>query len=63
MLRSLYLITMQRRRVTDVIGCLKELAERYPTDRQAYLDGKGPFIEGVLVTARSKHLGTRVMRE
>jgi len=30
-----------------------ELAQRFPTDRQAYLDGKAPFIERVLRLARS----------
>ena len=30
-----------------------ELAQRYPTDREAYLEGKAPFIEGVLEMARS----------
>jgi GrpB-like predicted nucleotidyltransferase (UPF0157 family) len=29
-----------------------ELARRFPTDRQAYLDGKAPFIERVLRLAR-----------
>jgi GrpB-like predicted nucleotidyltransferase (UPF0157 family) len=29
------------------------LAQRYPTDRQSYLDGKAPFIERVLQLARS----------
>jgi GrpB-like predicted nucleotidyltransferase (UPF0157 family) len=31
-----------------------ELARRYPTDRQSYLDGKAPFIERVLQLARSQ---------
>jgi GrpB-like predicted nucleotidyltransferase (UPF0157 family) len=31
-----------------------ELAQRYPTDRQSYLDGKAPFIERVLQLARSE---------
>jgi GrpB-like predicted nucleotidyltransferase (UPF0157 family) len=30
-----------------------ELAQRYPTNREAYLDGKAPFIERVLEMARS----------
>jgi GrpB-like predicted nucleotidyltransferase (UPF0157 family) len=30
-----------------------ELAQRYPTDREAYLSGKEPFIERVLEMARS----------
>ena len=30
-----------------------ELAGRYPADREAYLDGKAPFIERVLGMARS----------
>jgi GrpB-like predicted nucleotidyltransferase (UPF0157 family) len=30
-----------------------ELARRYPTNREAYLDGKAPFIERVLEMARS----------
>jgi len=30
-----------------------ELAQRYPTDREAYLEGKAPFIERVLEMARS----------
>lgn len=30
-----------------------ELAQRYPTDREAYQEGKSPFIERVLATARS----------
>lgn len=29
-----------------------ELAQRYPNDRNAYLDGKAPFIEKVLRLAR-----------
>jgi GrpB-like predicted nucleotidyltransferase (UPF0157 family) len=34
-------------------GFKAELAQRYPTDRGAYLDGKAPFIERVLEMARS----------
>jgi GrpB-like predicted nucleotidyltransferase (UPF0157 family) len=30
------------------------LAERFPTDREAYLEGKAPFIERVLRLARSE---------
>jgi len=30
-----------------------KLAQRYPTDREAYLEGKAPFIERVLRAARS----------
>lgn len=33
-----------------------ELAQRFPTDRQAYLDGKSPFIERVLRLARAARL-------
>lgn len=33
-----------------------ELARRYPTDRQAYLDGKAPFIIQVLSLARKQKL-------
>jgi GrpB-like predicted nucleotidyltransferase (UPF0157 family) len=29
-----------------------ELARRYPADREAYLEGKAPFIERVLVMLR-----------
>ena len=34
-----------------------ELAKRYPTDRQSYLDGKSPFIERILQLARSEEAG------
>jgi len=30
-----------------------DLAQRYPTDREAYLNGKAPFIERVLRMARA----------
>ncbi len=31
-----------------------ELAQRYPTDRESYLEGKAPFIERVLQLARAE---------
>jgi GrpB-like predicted nucleotidyltransferase (UPF0157 family) len=36
----------------------QELAQRFPTDRQAYLDGKSPLIERVLQLARSQRRTT-----
>ena len=30
-----------------------ELAEKFPKDRQTYLEGKAPFVERVLKLARS----------
>jgi GrpB-like predicted nucleotidyltransferase (UPF0157 family) len=36
-----------------------ELAQRFPTDRQAYLDGKSSLIERVLQLARSQRETTR----
>jgi GrpB-like predicted nucleotidyltransferase (UPF0157 family) len=47
-----YLI--QRPELAEEYAALKAgLAERYSTDREAYLDGKAPFIEQVLKMARS----------
>ena len=37
----------------EYAGLKAELAQRYPADRGAYLDGKAPFIERVLERARS----------
>ena len=47
-----YLI--EHREVAEAYAALKTgLAQRYSTDRQAYLHGKASFIERVLETARS----------
>ncbi len=41
-------------RMAEEYAALKaELAQRHPTDRVAYLDGKAPFIERVLQMARA----------
>jgi GrpB-like predicted nucleotidyltransferase (UPF0157 family) len=37
----------------EYAGLKVELTQRYPTDREAYLGGKAPFIERVLEMARS----------
>ena len=40
--------------VKEMGAALKtELAQRHPTDREAYLDGKAPLIERVLRMARA----------
>ena len=45
---------MQHSGLADEYATLKaQLAQRYRTDREAYLDGKAPFIERVLEMARS----------
>lgn len=45
---------MQHPESAEEYAALKmELAQRYPTDREAYLDGKAPFIEQVLEMARA----------
>ena len=37
----------------DAYAALKlDLAKRYPRDREAYIDAKGPFVAGVLASAR-----------
>ncbi|HUQ21216.1 MAG TPA: GrpB family protein [Gemmatimonadaceae bacterium] len=37
----------------DAYGALKlDLAKRYPRDREAYIDAKGPFVADVLLAAR-----------
>lgn len=42
------------RDVADEYAALKRaLAERFPADRESYIDGKGAFVEGVLRAARS----------
>lgn len=47
-----YLI--QHPRLAEEYAVLKmELAQKYPTDRDAYLAGKESFIEGILETART----------
>ena len=40
-----------------------KLARRYPTDRQAYLDNKAPFIEHVLRLARSEEKGSGSLKK
>jgi GrpB-like predicted nucleotidyltransferase (UPF0157 family) len=38
-------------RLRDAYAAVKqELASRYPTDREAYIEGKGPFVREVLLT-------------
>lgn len=45
---------MQHPESAEEYAALKmELAQRYSTDREAYLDGKAPFIERVLEMARA----------
>ena len=45
---------VQHAGLTEEYATLKtQLAQRYRTDREAYLDGKAPFIERVLEMARS----------
>ena len=45
---------IQQPTLAEEYAALKvELAQRYPTDREAYLDGKAFFIERVLEAARS----------
>ena len=45
----------QHREIAKAYAELKMgLAQRYPTDRESYLDGKAPFIERVLQLARSE---------
>jgi len=47
-----YLI--QHAEVAEEYAALKvEVAQQYSTDREAYLDGKAPFIERILENARS----------
>lgn len=47
-----YLI--QHPKLVEEYTALKvRLAQQFPTDREAYLDGKASFIEGVLAMARS----------
>jgi len=45
---------IQHPRLAEEYAALKtDLAQRYPTERGAYLDGKAPFIERVLRMARA----------
>ena len=45
---------IQHPELAEEYAALKaELAQRYTTDREAYTDGKAPFIERVLGMARS----------
>jgi len=45
---------IQHPQLAEEYAALKvDLAQRYPTDREAYLDGKAPFIERVLLMARA----------
>jgi GrpB-like predicted nucleotidyltransferase (UPF0157 family) len=45
---------IQHPRLAEEYAALKvDLAQRHPTDREAYLDGKAPFIERVLRMARA----------
>jgi GrpB-like predicted nucleotidyltransferase (UPF0157 family) len=42
--------------IRDAYAALKvELAARYPRDREAYIEGKGPFVREVLTRASPSH--------
>ena len=47
-------LTQHQEIATEYAELKIEAARRYPTDRQAYLDSKAPFIERVLRLARSE---------